>query len=147
MYNDVVVDPNEYIYQLGYKNYAFEWTPMYNYSMYPETWTITYGPRTYGKCFTPVLDPEITKKGLNRIDIRTKGDMRVYIHNPGVFYTEKQKKSFEVYFGTRTTYNVDYELLKLLTFQNETCIDDPTYNRDKCTHKRVYEVIQQVKLE
>ena len=78
LYNDVVVDPKEYIYQLQYRTSDLEWSPTYDYNMHPETWTIRYGPRTYGKCFTPVLDPEMTKKGINRINIRTKGDMRFY---------------------------------------------------------------------
>ena len=72
--------------------------------------------------------------------IYAKGDMQVFLHTPGVFQTQKQKESFEVYFGQKVHYKVNHEMLKLLTFQNETCIDDPNHNKDKCTHGRVYKV-------
>ena len=106
----------------------------YPYSKNPEVWSVTYGAKKYGKCFTPVLDPEIAKKGIRSIVIVTKGDMNVFLHTPGVFHKKVQMDSFEVWRGTKAYYKVNHEMLKLLTFQNETCIDDPNYNKDKCTH-------------
>lgn len=89
----------------------------------------------------------MAKKGIQEIIIETKGDMRVFIHNPGVFHTQKQKMSFEVYYNTKVNYQVNYEVLKLLTFKNETCINDPDYDKDKCTHERVYQVSLDSKLQ
>ena len=136
LYNDVVISPKEYIYRLKYRTFVPDWSP--NYFSDSPVWTVTYGPKNYGKCFTPVLDSG--KKGIQEILIHTKGDMRVFLHTPGVFHTQKQKKSFEVYFGTKAQYEVNYEMLKLLMFQNENYIDDPNHNKDKCTHDRVYKV-------
>ena len=138
-----MVDPKEYIIWLRYLNYNNEWSPTYDYSIHPETWKVTYGLQHLGKCFTPILDPEMIKKGIRWILIKMKSDMRVYVHNPGVFHTKKSLGSFQVYYGTRAHWDINYKLLKLLTFHNETCIDDPMYNRDQCTHERVYKVIKQ----
>ena len=129
----MVTDANKYIYRLRYRSFVPQ-------NKSPEVWTVTYYYPTYGKCFTPVLDPEIAKKGIKDVMIYTKGDMQVFLHTPGVFHTQKQKESFEVDFGKKVHYKVNHEILKLLTFQNETCIDDPNHNKDKCTHDRLYKV-------
>ena len=141
LYEETVVNQKEFIHRLRYRSFVPDWSPKY-FSNYTgkDVWTVTYTKKSYGKCFTTVVDPDFAKKGIQEVLIHTKGDMRVFIHNPGVFHTLKQKLSFEVYYQTKAEYQVNHEVLKLLTFQNETCIDDPDYDRDKCTHERVYKV-------
>ena len=142
LYEESVVNHAEFIHRLKYRSFVPDWSPEYfskNYEGKP-VWKVTYGSKWYGKCFTTVVDPDFAKKGIQEVLIHTKGDMRVFIHNPGVFHTLKQKLSFEVYYQTKAEYQVNHEVLKLLTFKNETCIGDPDYDRDKCTHDRVYQV-------
>ena len=142
LYEETVVNHEKFIYKLKYRSFVPDWSPEYKSETYKgePVWKVTYGPKSYGKCFTTVVDPDFAKKGIQEVLIHTKGDMRVFIHNPGVFHTLKQKLSFEVYYQTKAEYQVNHEVLKLLTFKNETCIDDPDYDRDKCTHERVYNV-------
>ena len=65
--------------------------------------------------------------------------MKVFFHGPGHLATNSNKNSLVVVPGEPMKYNMEYEVLQMLTLRNEPCILDKNYDRDLCTHHQLHQ--------
>ena len=91
-----------------------------------------------GRCYSIILTSEMTKKGIRRVEFGLESLSKIYIHNPGIFEYEADKKAMiKNSMGEKAQYRLEYDLLEMLNDKFEPCNEDPKYEKDNCIHNEI----------
>ena len=97
----------------------------------------------YGRCYTAKPTKEIIAEGIEDVYIRTKTNVRVYFHTPGLIRTNRQVYFTDIRMNKEHTFNGFHEVVHLLPNRDGFGCNptDPTiYSKDLCTEELVTRV-------
>ena len=123
-------------------------------------WSISvtemYDDNWLQRCYTALPTKKILEKGIASITIIGNENVTncifmndaglgyqglwVYFHELGYLATNSHKDALFLKNGHGYTYDMEYEVLQLVSFRDESCKGNEKYNRDLCTHQILHQV-------
>ena len=91
--------------------------------------------RRYGRCFTATPPPVLKLYGIKKIRLVLWQHVRIFFHTPGIFATGLQPTFVNIEKGRQNEIDVRHEEFKMLEYRGQYCIQNTTFNRDKCTQE------------
>ena len=93
---------------------------------------------TNGRCYSIILTPEMIEQGIRHVEIGFVSMSRIYIHTPGVYeYEADRKTTIQNSIGKASYYIIEHELLEMLDDEGKPCNEDPGYNKDRCAEDEI----------
>jgi hypothetical protein len=94
----------------------------------------------YGRCFTATPPDNINLYGIKEMRLNTWTYMRVFFHTPGVLDTNRQRLYIDQNVREKYYIDLEHEVFHMLDFGGGSCSKEEGYNRDLCSHERLYKV-------
>ena len=100
--------------------------------------TPPYGPDKI--CFTMTLPDGIINEGISSIEFESEPFQKLYIHQKGLFHTDMTGSSPAGLYSEFSKMTVEHEILKVLNYDGELCINNASYSYDQCRQDIIFKV-------
>ena len=78
------------------------------------------------------------KQGIRHMEIGFVSMSKIYIHTPGVYeYEADRKATIQSSLGKKAYYMIEHEILQMLDDKSKPCKEDPNYNKDTCAQDEI----------
>ena len=93
---------------------------------------------TNGRCYSIILTSEMIKQGIRHMEIGFVSMSKIYIHTPGVYdYEADRKATIQTSIRKKSYYMVGYDVLVMLNDKSKPCHEDTNYNKDTCAQDEI----------
>lgn len=92
------------------------------------------------RCFRMIIPKKIVMEGISKIEFHSKPFHKLYVHQNGLFRSDMAGSSPVAYHNDFSKAVVTHEILELLDYGGDECIDNIDYEYDSCRHEYIYQV-------
>ena len=118
-------------------------TKIHNFTFENVSESLQWATPPYGqdkKCFTMTLPNSITTEGISSIEFESEPFQKLYIHQKGLFHTDMTGSSPAGLYSEFSKMTVEHEILNVLNYDGELCIDNTNYSYDQCRQDIIFKV-------
>ena len=100
---------------------------------------VPMGP--YRKCFRIIIPKKIAIEGIGSVMFKSKPFYKLYVHQHGLLRSN-MAGSFPVsYYNEFSKLTVTHEILELLDYAGDICINNKDYEYDRCRQNYIFQVL------
>ena len=100
--------------------------------------------KSYGRCYTAQPTNKMMNFGIRKVTIIVWAKSLIFFHNPGMLTSGRQKDFIDISLSRQFNIALDYEVMKMMDFGGIPCIEDPKYDKDICSHERLFQVSEKI---
>ena len=94
------------------------------------------------QCFRMIIPKKIVTEGIAFIEFLSKPFYKLYVHQNGLFQSNMAGSSPWAYYDEFSRMVVSHEILELLDYAGDKCIDNREYEHDICRQNYIFQVLQ-----
>ena len=95
------------------------------------------------RCFSMSVPKKIVTEGISSIEFLSKPFYKLYVHQKGLFRSDMAGSSVVVYYNDFSKVIVFHQILELLDYGGDECIDNSDYEYDICRQNYIFQVYSQ----
>ena len=95
------------------------------------------------RCFSMSVPKKIVTEGIASIEFLSKPFYKLYVHQKGLFRADMAGSSVVVYYDDFSKVIVFHQILELLDYGEDDCIDSRDYEYDMCRQNYIFQVCSQ----
>ena len=95
------------------------------------------------KCFRMIIPKKIVIEGIIYITFHSKAFSQIYLHQNGLFFSNMAGSSPKAYYHEFSKMTVMHEVVELIDYAGEECINNKDYEYDMCRQNYIFQVLNQ----
>ena len=96
------------------------------------------------KCFRIIIPKKIATEGIASIRFHSKPFLMLYVHQNGLFRSNMAGSSPKAYYNEFYKMTVTHEVLELLDYGGDKCMDNNDYEYDMCRQNYIFQVLNYI---
>ena len=93
------------------------------------------------KCFRIIIPKKIVIEGIVGIDFYSKPFYKLHVHQNGLLLSDMAGSSPKAYYTEFAKMTVTHEILELLDYAGDECINNDDYDYDMCRQNYIFQVL------
>ena len=100
--------------------------------------------KSYLRCFRMIIPKNIVIEGIAFIKFQSKPFFKLHVHQKGLLRSNMAGSSPKAYYNECSSMTVTHEILELLDYAGEKCMDNKGYEYDMCRQNYIFQVLNQI---
>ena len=100
--------------------------------------------KSYLRCFRMIIPKNIVIEGIAFIKFQSKPFFKLHVHQKGLLRSNMAGSSPKAYYNEHSSMTVTHEILELLDYAGEKCMDNKDYEYDMCRQNYIFQVLNQM---